>query len=384
MQPASRRIAPAWQAARRILCVRLDSLGDVLMTTPAIRAIKESLPGSQITLLTSPAGAEPAQYIPEIDRVLIYEAPWLKASPERANSQYDRSMLSKIRGQFDAAVIFTVYSQNPLPAALFCYLADIPLRLAHCRENPYHLLTHWVNEIEPEQVIRHEVRRQLDLVATAGFTVTDERLRFCVPGEARTGMANKLLEAGLDPAQPWIAVHPGVTAPSRQYPPKRFALAARRLALEDGLQIVFTGLPTEAALVEHIRGQMGAPSISFAGQLTLAEFAALLEQAPLLLSNNTGPVHLAAAVGTPVVVLYALTNPQHTPWSIPNQILFHDVPCKYCYKSTCPMGHHNCLEKVSPDQVVQAVRALIALPAARIPPPSAQIACSPAIPLQMD
>jgi lipopolysaccharide heptosyltransferase II len=329
------------------------------MTTPAIRALKESLPGSQITLMTSAAGAEPAPFLPEIDDVLVYEAPWLKASPVRADSQFDRAVLDAVRGRFDAAVIFTVYSQNPLPAAMFCYLADIPLRLAHCRENPYHLLTHWVKETEPEQTIRHEVRRQLDLVAAVGCTAQDERMHFQVPAGARAELACKLHSTGLDPSSPWMVIHPGVSAPSRQYDPKHFAQAAHRLAQEDGMQIIFTGTEGEVALVENIRAMMGGHSFSLAGQLSLAEFGALLEQAPLLLSNNTGPVHLAAAVGTPVVVLYALTNPQHTPWGVTNQVLFHDVPCKYCYKSICPMGHHNCLELVTPEQVVQAVRTLL-------------------------
>ncbi|MDQ5852190.1 MAG: glycosyltransferase family 9 protein, partial [Chloroflexota bacterium] len=113
------------------------------------------------------------------------------------------------------------------------------------------------------------------------------------------------------------------------------------------------------ALVEHIRTAMEAPSYSLAGKLSLPELAALIEQAPLLLSNNTGPVHIAAAVGTPVVDLYALTNPQHIPWMVPQRVLFHDVPCKYCYKSVCPEGHHNCLRLVTPQSVVQAVRALL-------------------------
>jgi len=360
MEPVIRSISPEWQEIRRILCVRLDTLGDVLMTTPAIRALKESLPESQVTLLTSPPGAEPAPFIPEIDDVLVYEAPWLKASPARPDGQFDLGMLARLRGRFDAAVIFTVYSQSPLPAALFCYLADIPLRLAHCRENPYQLLTHWIKEIEPEQMTRHEVRRQLDLVATTGCTTQAERLSFRVPDETRQCLDGKLLSAGLDPSRPWIAIHPGVRAPSRQYPPERYAEVARRLAAEDGHQIVFTGSPGEVELVERIRGWMGAPSISLAGQLSLVELGALLERAPLLLANNTGPVHLAAALATPVVVLYALTNPQHTPWGVPGRVLFHDVPCKYCYKSICPQGHHNCLMLVTPTQVVQAIRSLFA------------------------
>jgi hypothetical protein len=103
---------------------------------------------------------------------------------------------------------------------------------------------------------------------------------------------------------------------------------------------------------------MGMPSRSLAGCLDLVELAALLEAAPLLVANNTGPVHVAAAVGTPVVDIYALTNPQHTPWGVPSRVLFHDVPCRFCYKSRCPLGHHACLRQVSPDAVVEAVRDL--------------------------
>ena len=357
---------PAWTdrwkgpEIREILCVRLDTLGDVLMTTPAIRALKDSLPRSRITLLTSPAGAEPTPYIPEIDDVLIYESPWMKASPVQPDNQYDMAMLQLLQErQFDAAVIFTVYSQNPLPAALFCHLANIPLRLAHARENPYHLLTHWVKEIEPEKLIRHEVRRQLDLVGSAGCTTTNERLSFRVPAEARDCVQQYLRMAGVDLCRPYIVLHPGVTAPSRQYRPEGYAEAARQLVLEDDWQVVFTGTSREVELVEQIRAWMGVSSYSMAGQINLGELGALLEGAALLISNNTGPVHVAAAVGTPVVDLYALTNPQHTPWAVPNRVLYHDVPCKFCYKSICPEGHHACLERVTPGEIVTAVRDLL-------------------------
>jgi len=96
-----------------------------------------------------------------------------------------------------------------------------------------------------------------------------------------------------------------------------------------------------------------------AGELDLAEMAALLAAAPVLLANNTGPVHLAASVGCPVVDLYALTNPQHTPWMVPARVLSHDVPCRWCYRSVCPQGHNDCLRKVPPAAVVRAVLELL-------------------------
>ncbi len=347
-----------WEKARRLLCVRLDQLGDVLMTTPAIRALRESAAGRQIALLTSSSGALVAPMIPEIDEVLAYDPPWMKLTPPRGPG-LDFAMIDRLReGKYDAAAIFTVYSQNPLPAAMLCYLAGIPLRLAHCRENPYQLLTHRVVETEPESGVRHEVRRQLDLVATVGARTTEERLSLR-PTDAAFRRIDAILQ-GLDltPVRRWAVVHPGSSAPSRRYPPESFAEAARRLVRDEGFRIVFTGGREEVELVDSIRSAMKAPSVSLAGRLDLDELAALIARAPILIANNTGPAHVGAAVGTPVVDLYALTNLQHTPWSVPSRVLFHDVPCKPCYRSVCPMGHHDCLRLVPPGLVVEAAREL--------------------------
>jgi lipopolysaccharide heptosyltransferase II len=349
----------AWEAAKRILCVRLDALGDVLMTTPAIRALKESQPLRSVTLLTSAAAAAAARLVPEIDEILIYEAPWMKASSALSSSVPDLEMIKTLRAaRFDAAIIFTVYSQNPLPAALLCYLADIPLRIAHCRENPYRLLTDWVREIEPDTGWRHEVQRQLDLVAVIGASTENQRLSLNIPAQARATV-DALLAQLLEDGQPWLVIHPGATAASRRYPPEGFAAVARRAVQDLRYAVVFTGQAAELELTESIRISAGVRSHSLVGQLDFAGFAALLARTRLLISNNTGAVHVAAALGTPVVDLYALTNPQHTPWRVPHRVLFQDVPCKYCYKSICPQGHHNCLRLLRPEAVIQATQALL-------------------------
>ena len=349
-----------WEHANRILCVRLDTIGDVLMTTPALKALRESRPGRHITLLTSLPGAAVAPLVPEIDDVIVYDAPWLKATSPRESSQPEYEMIERLREErYDAAVIFTVYSQNPLPSAFLCYMAGIPLRLAHCHENPYQLLTDWVPDSEPDKFIRHEVRRQLDLVSSVGCTTQDERMSLRVPEAALAHVHEMLAAEGIDPRSPWVVIHPGASAPSRRYAPESFAEVARSLVRDHGVHVVFTGSGDERALVEGIRGAMGAPSHSLVDRLSLGEMAALLSLAPVLVANNTGPVHMAAALGTPVVDLYALTNPQHTPWAVPNRVLNHDVPCKYCYKSICPEGHHNCLRLVTPESVVSATLDLL-------------------------
>lgn len=346
-----------WITARRILAIRLDAVGDVLMTTPALRALKESAPGRHLTLLTSPSGAAAARLVPEIDEVIEYVAPWMKPASSVETDEH-LAMIERLRaGRFEAAVIFTVYSQNPLPSALLAHLAGIPLRLAHCRENPYGLLTDWVPESEPERETRHEVRRQLDLVATVGVAPSSERMSVHVPSEA-SSRVREILGGAVDLERPWAVMHVGASASSRRYP--HFGEVARALSEDHGWQLVFTGGPEEAELVEVVREASGVPSLSLLGSLNLGELAALIALAPVLISNNTGPAHLAAAVGTPVVDLYALTNPQHAPWRVPHRLLFHSVPCAPCYRSVCPEGHHACLDLVRPREVVAAALDLVA------------------------
>jgi lipopolysaccharide heptosyltransferase II len=330
------------------------------MTTPALRAVKESLPGRRVTLLTSSRGAEVARMVPEIDQVMIYDAPWMKATAAHLNSEPDQKIISQLRAlKFDGAIVFTVYSQNPLPAVFLCYLADIPLRAAHCRENPYQLLTDWVKDEEPERGVRHEVQRQLDLVGAIGCRADNNRISFRVTDNARAEVRSLLKKLGLNLHRPWVVIHPGASAPSRCYPPEGFAEVTRRLVTAFGYQVVFTGSAAEQELVDRIQRLASVRSYSLAGSLNLSELGALLSLTTLLISNNTGPVHMAAALGTPVVDLYALTNPQHTPWAVPNRVLFHDVPCKYCYKSVCPERHHHCLKLVEPARVVDAARDLL-------------------------
>jgi len=152
-----------WQQARHILCVRLDSLGDVLMCTPAMRALRQAVPGRTLTLLGSPSGAAALPFIPELIDAIAWEAPWSNCAPVPTMHTDGLALVATLAARaFDAAVIFTTYTQSALPAALLCQLAGIPLRLAHCRENPYGLLTDWIPDPEPATIVRHEVQRSDD------------------------------------------------------------------------------------------------------------------------------------------------------------------------------------------------------------------------------
>src|SRR6187455_2420486 len=151
----------AWRNHKNILCIRLDNMGDVLMSQPAMRAVKQSGLDRQITLLTSSTGAAIAPFIREVDAVIPFDVPWVKTDEAKGEQQL-LALSDELRSmRFDAAVIFASYSQNPLPAAMLCYQAGIKAVLGYCRENPYRLISDWIPDREPLDYIVHEVQRQL-------------------------------------------------------------------------------------------------------------------------------------------------------------------------------------------------------------------------------
>lgn len=364
----------AWTQARRILLVRLDSLGDVILMTPAFRAIKAGQPAASLTLLTSPVGAQIAGLDPDLDAVLTYASPltdpWLEAPHDPAR---ELRLVDTLRaGEFDGAIIFTSYRQSPLPAALLCYLAGIPLRLGATDDGAGSLLTtrhHW------PQGLYHEVERGLNLVAAVGFRSPDSApdLVLRVPAAARRRVRERLAAAGLQPSRPLIVVHPGCSMPARTYSWQRFAAVADLLVERLGAQVVLTGTAAEKPLVRRILAHARKPAWDWSGDGGLAELAGLIEIADLLISSNTGPAHVAAAVKTPVVVLFAWTNPpeQWRPWRVQQRLLNRPVPCRLCYQRICPR-EHECLD-VSPVQVVEAAAALLAQAPANDGPTGARL-----------
>ena len=344
-----------WKNIKNILCVRLDNIGDILMTTPAFRAIKESNKHCKITILTSTHGKNIAKMIPEIDALISCNVPWVKNDRKIDSKEIFRLQKEIEQKKFDAAIIFTVYTQSPLPTALLCYLAEIPLRLAYCHENPYELLTHWIPDPEPSQYIVHETERQLELMKEIGYITQNHKLSLSPPNK-ESQIHELLKKSGIEIHSPWILIHPGATSSSRQFNPHEYAKIADELGKD--FQIIFTGVENEQELITTIQKSMEKKSVSFAGLLSLEEFVCLISLSPLLIGNNSGPIHIAAAVQTPVIVLYALTNPQHTPWQVPHRVFYFDIPKKYIYNQQKPLSKFAYPLKNS-QQVVKAAKELL-------------------------
>jgi ADP-heptose:LPS heptosyltransferase len=355
-----------WSECKNLLVVRLDNMGDLLMSTPAINALKKTF-DCKISLLTSSAAKGVAELIEPIDEVIIFDVPWVKVNqtPD-VNSCFDTVDLIKSKN-FDGALIFSVFSQNVLPTALLIYLAQIPLRLAYCRENPYHLLTHWVPDKEPYEFIKHQVRRDLDLVKHIGAAIADEKISIRTDSSAWEAVKKKLSQINFDITKQWMIVHPGASEEKRRFPLENWIETVRHIVDQLDYQILITGTETERPLGDAIKLKTGKSVFSIAGLLTLSEFVALVHRTSIVLSVNTATIHIAAATQTKVIVLYAMTNPQHTPWQVPFKVFPFEVPMQaksknevlsYVSKNYFP-SH---VPYPSPSEILEGIRELISEP----------------------
>lgn len=340
-------------AARRILVVRPDNVGDVVLLTPALRALRAAAPGARLELLASPAGAAVAAMIPELDGVLVASPSWqqLAAAPGAAEAAGERELLDRIAaGRYDVMLVVTSFSQSPWPAAHLGLLAGIGTRVVHSREFAGAVATHWVT---PPPDTTHHVDRSLHLLAAIGVPDRGRTPTLAVPEAAHAEAA------ALAPEPRFALLVPGASCPSRRYPADRFGAAAATIA-ESGLPVLVAGTAAEAGLVDEVVRAAGTSGVRALPPAGLPTFTALIARAAVALTNNSGGLHLADAVGTPVVATYSGTERlgDVAPRAVPSVLLQVPVPCSPCRQLACPF-HLECLD-VAPARLARAALRLAA------------------------
>lgn len=343
-----------WLAARNLLVVRMDNAGDIVMLGPALRAIKASSPEARITLLASPAGTRAAVLLPWIDEVITWRAIWQDLGHLPFDPPRERDLIDLLAERaFDAAVIFTSFSQSPHVPGYVCYLAGIPLRAGESHEFGGASLSHELRDLTDEV---HQVDRNLHLVECLGFGPGDRTLEVAIPAESSAAVARRLQHLGVGEADQVAVLHPGASARARRYPAERYGEIAASLR-EREWHVLLTGSERETDQLDAVCGAagQGLPRLT---DLTIQEYAALIARSTVVVCGNTLPMHLADATGTPVVALYAGTDEisQWQPRRVPSRILQNPVPCSPCYLFDCPIGTP-CLD-ISPADVVRDVEAL--------------------------
>ncbi|GGW41494.1 glycosyl transferase [Streptomyces lucensis JCM 4490] len=330
----------------KTLVVRLDSFGDVLLAGPAVRAVAAR--SSHVTLLCGPRGADAARLLPGVDGVLVWEAPWEGFDPPPVRARDVDALVGRLRsGAYDRALILTSFHQSPLPTALLLRLAGVGRIGADSADHPGSLL-----DVRHRRAPgRHEAEAALDTAAAMGFPPPpgdDGRLRVLPPPDT----------SGLTGPGPYVVLHPGASAPARAWSPHRCEEAVALLA-DAGHRVVVTGGAGETELTRRVSGDL---AVDLGGRTGPRTLAGVLRMADAVVSANTGPAHLAAAVGTPVVSLFAPVVPagRWAPYGVPTILLGdQSAPCAGTRALTCPVPGHPCLDEVTGQDVVRAVHKLI-------------------------
>jgi ADP-heptose:LPS heptosyltransferase len=297
-----------------------------------------------VSFLCGPRGRAAAGLLPSVDTILQYRAPWIDPDPEPVDPASVSRLVDQLRRcHVDEAVIFTSFHQSPLPTALLLRLAGVGRIAAISDDYPGALLD--VRHRVPDDV--HEVERALSLAEAAGYALPE-------------GDSPSLAVRPLPPCvrvAPYVVVHPGASVSARAADPDLQREVVAGIA-RSGRRVLVTGSRRERRLTAHVAGEAGS---DLGGRTSLADLAVVLSGAGALVSGNTGPAHLAAAVGTPVVSLYAPTVPlsRWRPWGVPHVVLGdQSIACAGCRARECPVPGHPCLSGVTAEEVVAAVEQL--------------------------
>jgi lipopolysaccharide heptosyltransferase II len=349
---------------RRILVIRLDLIGDLVLSLTVVRLLKRTYPDAEIDLLAMPSSGQIAANDPDLSAIITYNPNiWRrpKALLQPRNWREAWALLRRLRARhYDLAVsVFGAW------AAILAVLSGTPRRIGFGKEGYPGFMTdsvpgrHW----DPRDH-KHEVDYCLELAraASASTSEADRIPQLFVVPQARQEIEEMLGREALRPGKLLIACHVSSNnGQSKRWPVPYWAKLIDRLVREDGANVVLTGAPGDLPLIESILRRMHTQPINMAGKTTLPQLAALLQRADLLISGDSGPMHIAAAVGTPLIAIHGPTDPALSgPVSPKATVLRSDIWCSPCYKTKgpadCRFYTTQCMKNVTPEQVYATVQ----------------------------
>ncbi|HTK88213.1 MAG TPA: lipopolysaccharide heptosyltransferase II [Nitrospiraceae bacterium] len=330
----------------RILIRGTNWIGDAVMSEPALSAIRQAFPKADITLLVKPAIAELFQQHPAVDHLLIYEH---RGRHARLSGKW--ALGSELRrGRFDVAILL----QNAFEAALLSFLAGIPRRYGYGTDGRAFLLSDAIT-VPHRTAVAHQTQYYLDLLRPLGITPFPSAPRLFVSDSEDERMRQRLTEAGIQTTERLIGINPGSTYGSaKRWLPERFAHAADRVVEQFGGRVAIVGAAGEEALGRAIAEKMLSKPVVLSGRTSMRELMSIIKRCRLFITNDTGPMHIAAAFDVPVVAIFGPTDFRTTsPFGETHQIVRQPVECSPCLLRECPIDHR-CMTGVTVEHVYEA------------------------------
>ncbi len=327
----------------KILLIRLSSLGDIVLTTPAIRAIRAHFPNAYIAMLVAKQSADVLRQNPHLNEIIQFN--------RIAKDKDTGEMLRIIRILRQRKFALTFDLQRKFRTELLMYFSGASERVGKGR-----LCTIRV----PEQESKHATEHYFDLLHAAGIPAENCQLEMFLSKTERADACYAFEEAGVSEMQLKVGIFPGAGWKLREWMPERFAAIGDKLAQHFNAQVIVFGGPKETELVNTVANLMNAPAIPFAGTLQIRQLAACIEKCDLFLTNDTGPMHIAAAVGTPTVALFGPGNHiRFQPLGDSHTTIRHDVPCNPCKQFTDKCKDNICMKQITVDEVWDSICKVI-------------------------
>ncbi len=337
----------------RILMTRTDRLGDVVLSTPAIKAARDKYPGAYIAFMVRPYAKDIVEGNPYLDEVIIYD----KYGKQKSLLSTIMFALFLRKKKFDLAVMLHPTNR----AHLIAYLAGIPKRVGYDRKIPF-LLTKKVPHLKQEGK-KHEIEYTLDLLRSIGITAKERELFVPVRENDMKKIRKLLNEYHVGTGVPLVAVNPGASCPSKRWKPENFAVLCDALSAKHKARILIVSDGANKKFADAVAKSMKYEPVNLAGKTGVGEIAALFSRCKLFISNDSGPVHIACAVGTPVISIFGRKDPGLSPkrWGPTGRksVVFHkDAGCGICLAHNCRIGF-KCLEAITPAEVLASAEKLL-------------------------
>lgn len=337
-------------AVQRVLVRAVNWIGDAVMTTPALMAVRETYPRAEITLLANPLVGQLLQGHPALDRVMLFDRK-LKHRGLLGRLRLARQLAAE---RFDLAVILP----NSFDSALVPWLARIPARIGKASDGRSLLLTHRFYEQSPSAE-RHEVQYYRELLGAFGISAEQSTPTLAVTAQEEQEVSTLLAEHGISAEEIVLGVNAGASFGSaKRWYPERFANVAQRLAASWGARVILFGGPDEQELVAVIEREMAGNCLNLAGKTTVRQLMALIKRCNFFVTNDSGPMHIAAAFGVPLVAIFGPTDHRGTaPCSDKAVIVRQTIDCAPCKLRVCPTDHR-CMTAVTVEDVVKSANLL--------------------------
>jgi heptosyltransferase-2 len=331
---------------RKILIRGPNWVGDAVLAIPAIKALRRRFPEAETTLLVRPWVAGLFTQAPFVDRV------W--SAPRPAGLADWKRLTREIRSHdYDLAVLLP----NSFESALMMFLGRIPHRLGYATDGRGWMLT---DPVLPGEETRHQVFYYLDLVKTLSATVERPSIEIQASPQERSEARRLLAAEGIGDGDRFMVLNPGAAYGSaKRWYEDRFASAGDALARDLGLAVAIVGSANERGIAEEIRRRLHSKTAVLNGRTSLETLIGVLAEASLMITNDSGPMHIAAATGTPTIAVFGSTDDRVTsPIGPRTRIVRHPVECSPCLLRECPIDHR-CMQGVSVDDVYRAARELV-------------------------